>query len=67
VKIVEQYRAAHQAAIAAGWEITHTGSGHLRWKPPRGAPIFTPSTPSSYRGIKHDLSRLRRAGLKIGR
>jgi hypothetical protein len=63
VKMHERYKPVARIARAKGWTITITGGGHLRWQAPDGQFIFTPATPSSYRGVKKDLTRLRRAGL----
>jgi hypothetical protein len=65
VRIVRAYRAAHKAALAAGWTVTLTGGGHLRWQPPTGGPVFTPESPSSWRGTRKDLGRLRSRGLDV--
>jgi len=51
-------------ARAEGWEITVTGSGHLRWKPPCGPIVITGSTPHR-KGFGPRMERrdLERAGL----
>jgi hypothetical protein len=64
-KVPEPYRELARRARGAGWRITHTGSGHLAWRPPSGRVVFTPSTPSSPRGIAEVKAKLRRAGLGV--
>lgn len=63
--ICREFRDAAIAAEKANWEISITGGGHIKWKPPSGTPIFTQRTPSDYRGIKNALMKLKRAGLKF--
>ena len=65
-KIPEPLRAAARLARRLGWSVTYTGGGHLRWKPPSGPPVFTPSTPGAgNRSISNCLADLRRAGLTL--
>jgi predicted RNA binding protein YcfA (HicA-like mRNA interferase family) len=52
-----------KAARKAGWELTRTGGGHIKWKPPAGEFIITPSTPSGSRSIYNIRASLRKAGL----
>ena len=65
MKIPEAFRGAYKAARAARWEITRTGTSHLKWTPPTGElPVFTPATPHGGRhSVENSLSQLRRAGL----
>ena len=65
-KIPEAYRQAARAAVRAGWRIERT-TRHLAWTTPAGVRIITPSTPGDRRGYRHDLARLRRAGLPAPR
>ena len=63
-KIPEPLRAMAAAARKQRWTLTRTGGGHIRWKPPSGPPVFTPSTPGGgNRSIGNTLAKLRRAGL----
>lgn len=64
VRIPEPLRATARLARHRGWHISRTGGGHIRWKPPSGPPVFTPSTPSGgNRSVSNCLAELRRAGL----
>jgi hypothetical protein len=63
MRVPEPYRALARLAHDAGWKITRCGSGHLRWAPPRGRPVFTPSSPGDVRGFYEVRAKLRRAGL----
>lgn len=57
-------RSAARKAKRAGWQISRTGSGHLRWKPPAGPVIITASTPGGgNRSISNSCAQLRKAGL----
>lgn len=53
-----------RAAEAQGWAVSRTRGGHLRWRAPSGALVFTASTPSDWRALANILSYLRRNGLK---
>lgn len=59
------FRDLAQLALAQGWEINKTNGGHLRWKAPAGALIFSASTPSDRRAVANLRSQLRRAGLTL--
>ena len=65
VKIPEPFRDAGKAARKARWSVTRTKGSHLKWKPPAGQFIITPSTPGDPRGIRNSLSALRAAGLEF--
>jgi predicted RNA binding protein YcfA (HicA-like mRNA interferase family) len=45
----------------AGWDITLTRGGHLRWRSPKGGLVISPSTPSDHRSLRNLRSDLRRA------
>lgn len=64
MKIPQHLRHLAKRAIAGGWEITHTGSGHLKWTPPRGPSVITGST-GHRKGFGPRMERrdLERAGL----
>lgn len=64
MKIPDHLRPLARRARAQGWTITVTGSGHLRWTPPRGRPVITGSTPHR-KGFGPRMERrdLERAGL----
>ena len=63
-RIPEPLRALARIAVAAGWQITRLGSGHLRWQAPDGAVVVTASTPGDRRTALNERARLRRAGLR---
>jgi hypothetical protein len=63
VKIPEPYRALARKARGEGWAITRTGGGHLAWRSPSGAVVYTPGTPSESRGYLNTRAEFRRAGL----
>ncbi len=65
MKIPEPLRKMAAAAKRQHWTITYTVSGHLRWQPPSGMAVYTPSTPGGGRSIANCLARLRRAGLRL--
>jgi len=48
-----------------GWQVTVTGGNHLCWRSPVGRTVFTPTTPSEYRGLKNAKAWLRREGLVV--
>ena len=65
MQIPEPYRNAYKAAKRQGWTITQAGSDDLCWQPPRGRkPVIMPFTPGTRAEIRHELARLRKAGLK---
>ena len=67
VRIPEAYRRYARLAEDQGWIITNTtGSNHLRWQPPAGRCVFTPSSPSKNKGgIQRVIMKLRHAGLVV--
>lgn len=65
IKLPPDWQALADKAVEAGWELSHTGSGHIRWLPPIGRPLFSPSTPGDRRGLLNFRSMLRRTGLKV--
>lgn len=68
-------RSAHEApehardwveqAFEQGWLVRFARNGHLRFMPPGSRPICTSFSPSDFRTIRNERSRLRRAGLKV--
>ena len=49
-------------AIDAGWQITKTNGGHLKWLSPDGKTMFySAGTPSDYCAIANIRSRIKRA------
>lgn len=50
-------------ATEQGWLITETGSGHLKWVPPKGRAVITSKSPSDYLAIHHIRRDLNAAGL----
>ena len=63
--VPEPLRTLARTARRARWTITHTGSGHLRWRPADGLVVITPSTPNGgRRSVKNARAELKRAGLE---
>lgn len=60
-------RKIRKRARNQGWTIEITGSGHLKWVPPKKSEdiVFSASTPSDHRALKNLLSRLKKSGLSI--
>ncbi len=54
-----------KVAEAAGWTFSKTGTNHIKWTPPVGQPLFTPSTSDSRRLVANTRSDLRRRGLEV--
>lgn len=44
-----------------GWTAEKTESNHIRWKHPKGALVFSASTPSDHRAWRNTIGELRRA------
>lgn len=64
IRVPEPLRSLALSARRSGWILTRTGSGHLRWQPPDGRHVITPSTPrGGRRSIQNARAELRRAGL----
>jgi hypothetical protein len=62
--IPEHLRPLAKRAKARGWVITHTGSGHLKWRPPKGQIVITGATPHRKgHGPRMEKRDLERAGL----
>ncbi len=53
-------------ALAQGWRVEYTGTGHWKWYPPPPAAglVVTSSTPSDSRAFKNIEADLRRHGFK---
>lgn len=64
LRIPEPLRTLARAARKAGWLLTCTGSGHIRWRAPDGTVVVTSSTPGCKASIRATRSQLRKAGLK---
>jgi len=43
-----------------GWVVEISPGGHMRWRSPGGALVFSASTPSDRRSIANHVARLRR-------
>lgn len=59
------YRALYEAAVAQGFRVSLTGSGHVKWVAPCGAFCFSPGTSSDRRAFFQVRSKLRRIGLQV--
>lgn len=60
-----QLRPLHDLATAQGWTVTVRRNGHLRWRHPSGAQVFTSATTSDWRAV-HKIKRdLRNNGLEL--
>lgn len=65
MNIPQDIRKLVRTAKRAGWTITRTRNGHIRFRHPSGHPcLFTGSTTSDHRRAKKLRCDLRRAGLK---
>jgi len=63
-RIPEPLRKLARTAKEAGWTITRTGNGHLRWRHPDGATVITSSTPNGGKhATRNARGALKRAGL----
>jgi hypothetical protein len=51
-------------AIACGFTIGRTRSGHMTWRAPNGGIYFSGSTPSDWRAVRNLRSWLLRHGLE---
>jgi hypothetical protein len=68
IRVPRELRPLVLAAVEAGWTVERTGGGHLRFKSPSGALVFTPSTPGGgRRSIENCRAELRRKGLNLPR
>lgn len=65
MKIADVYRGLYELAIEQDWEISFSGTNHLKWQPPAGRPVFTAGTPGDRREYLNTRAKLRRAGLKV--
>ena len=56
-------------ALAQGWRVERTGTGHLRFVPPDkdNPAVIVPFTPSDHRSLLNSTSQLRRSGLHVPR
>lgn len=59
----KEMRALAQMAVDAGWVILQRRNGHLAWRSPEGATVFTSYTPSDRRAVGKIRTDLRRNGL----
>lgn len=65
MQVPEALRDAARIARKAGWRITRTSGGHLKWAPPGGRFVVTSATPKGgNRSAENDLALLRKEGLK---
>lgn len=65
MRIPPDYRPLYKAAMTQGWEVSVTGSGHLKWTNPAGRSCFSPSTPSDYHGYLRVVHKLKALGLIV--
>lgn len=59
----KEFAELRRIAEAAGWTVTMTSGGHLRWAAPSGAIVFSSSSPSDWRAVHKHRSELRKKGL----
>jgi hypothetical protein len=52
-------------AERAGWTVTMTGGGHLKWRSSSGQVVISPATPSDRRSVLNTRRDLRNAGLDV--
>lgn len=65
-RVPEALRTAYRAALSQGWTVTRSRTCHLKWMPPHGGAVYTPSTPGGgNRSDQNTVSLLRRKGLRI--
>lgn len=64
-KVRAELRDIVDLAEQAGWEVTGTGGGHLRFSGPDGQVVHHGSTSSDHRAVRNLRSQLRGAGLTI--
>ena len=64
MKVHRELRPLVKAARNAGWDVSRTSGGHVRFDPPNGRPVFGPWSASDWRSLKNLRAQLRRAGLK---
>lgn len=57
----KRLRALIEFAVAEGWHVKRTRSGHLKFTRQGSAPIYTSSTASDYRADLNAKAQLRRA------
>lgn len=46
IRVPSHLRSLADRAKAEGWTLTQSGSGHIRWQPPKGRAYFTGATPN---------------------
>jgi hypothetical protein len=63
MKVPREFRGLADEARAAGWHIQPLGGGHLIWRAPTGAWVYSSSSPSDWRAPRKLRAALRRAGL----
>lgn len=61
----QELRRLARAALAQGWQVTRTGSDHVRWRAPAGGLCFSGSSPSDKGGTRNHRARLKRMGLRL--
>lgn len=60
VRIHRSLRDLYNLAISQEWTVTQRKNGHLLWRSPKGAVVYTSSSPSDHRAperIRRDLIR----------
>lgn len=65
MRIPKEMRPVAKKARDQGWTISTTKGGHIVWQSPTGKKVFSPSSPSEYRGHKNVIRKLRHEGLDI--
>jgi hypothetical protein len=62
-RIPRAFRTLAHEARAAGWHIHPLRGGHMIWRAPGGAQVYSSSSPSDWRAPRKLRAALRRAGL----
>lgn len=52
-------------ALDEGWQVSTSGTGHLRFTSPAGKVVITPASPGGGRGLKNARAQFRRSGLTV--
>jgi hypothetical protein len=65
MRIPRDFRTLAHEARQAGWHISPLRGGHMIWRAPSGAWVYSSSTPSDWRAPRKLRTDLRRHGLVL--